>query len=76
MDNSDKKLKLINRILNMDDSMLSEFEVLMEKFNSDLELPRWQKDILDQRLEDHSNDPQNGDDWETAKKRLQTKANP
>ncbi len=72
MNTSEVKLKLIDQIMQMDDSALSQFESILDEFNSD-ELPQWQKDILDRRMEEHLENPDDGADWKVVKERLRSR---
>ena len=72
MSTSEIKLKLIDQIMQMDDSALSQFESILDEFNAE-ELPQWQKDILDKRLKEHRENPDDGADWAVVKERLRSR---
>ena len=63
-DIQEKKLSLINWISQLQD--ISLIEKLTELQEDDIEIHQWQKDILDKRLSDYKNNPEQVLDFDTA----------
>ncbi len=63
-DIQEKKLSLINWISQLQD--ISLIEKLTDLQNDEIEIHQWQKDILDERLSDYKNNPEQVLDFDTA----------
>ena len=63
-DIQEKKLSLIAWISQLQD--ISLIEKLTDLQNDEIEVHQWQKDILDERLSDYKNNPEQVLDFDTA----------
>ncbi|MCD4795394.1 MAG: addiction module protein, partial [Bacteroidales bacterium] len=63
-DIQEKKLSLINWISQLQD--ISLIEKLTDLQNDEIKIHQWQKDILDERLSDYKNNPEQVLDFDTA----------
>lgn len=69
MDLPEKRLKLIEQIMHLDEESLAKVELLIEEITSS-QVPEWQREIVQQRLRDHNAHPDDGEPWEVVLERL------
>lgn len=71
MNTQDKKIALAKWILNSDENVLNEVEAIYKTFTNTISEEH--KKILDERLEEHLKNPNQGNDWQNVKARLESK---